>query len=91
MSSINMERKGFYAFRMIRKIANKNIKKTFYEHEKCGLIEIIYHQDNYPMHVIPKRSPFKFRLIFQLFIHFLFITKGYYYYFFIRNLTHFNY
>ena len=80
---ISMVRKGFYAFHMIREIAYKNIKKTFYEHEKCGLIEITYLQDTYPMHAIPKRSPFKeifkVRLIFHLFIDFLFITKGYYY------------
>lgn len=57
---ISRVRKGFYAFHMIRETAYKNIEQTFYEHEKCGLIEV--HgliQDTFPMHASPKHSPFK--------------------------------
>lgn len=56
---ISMVRQGFYAFHMIQEIAYKHIKQTFYEHEKCGLLQISYLQDAYPMHAIPKTSPFK--------------------------------
>lgn len=56
---ISMLRKGFYAFHMIKEVAYKHIKKTFYEHEKCGLVEITYLQETFPMHVLPKNSPFK--------------------------------
>lgn len=56
---ISMMQKGFYAFHMIREIAYGHIKQTFYEHEKCGLTEITYLQDTYPMHAIPKGSPYK--------------------------------
>lgn len=57
---ISMVRKGFYAFFMIRETAYKNIKQTFYEHEKCGLIEVDgLIQDTFPMHTTPKHSPFK--------------------------------
>lgn len=68
---ISMVQKGFYAFHMIQEIAYKHIKGTFYEHEKCGIMQISYLQDTYPMHVIPKNSPykemFKVRYIFRVF------------------------
>lgn len=56
---ISMMRKGFYAFHMVLQVGYKLIKQTFYEHEKCGLIEMTYLQDTYPMHAIPKNSPYK--------------------------------
>lgn len=37
----------------------KNVKDTFHEHEKCGLIEIEYLQNAQPWHAIPKHSPYK--------------------------------
>lgn len=56
---VSMVRKGFYAYHAVLQVAYKQIKQTFYEHEKCGLIEVTYLQDTYPMHAIPKDSPYK--------------------------------
>lgn len=53
-------RKGMYAFHTELATGYKNVKDTFFEHEKCGLVEISYSpQLISPFHVIPKHSPYK--------------------------------
>lgn len=45
---------------MIPEIAYKIIQQTFFEHEKCGLMDAYgLIQDTYVMHAAPKRSPYK--------------------------------
>lgn len=39
--------------------AYKLVEKTFYEHEKCGIIQIDYLGTSSPWTVIEKRSKFK--------------------------------
>lgn len=56
---IRMVRKEFYAFHMSLSMGYKGIEETFYEHEKCGLMEIRYFEAIHPMHAVPKRSPYK--------------------------------
>lgn len=77
---ISLVQKGFYAFHMIREIAYKEIQQTFYEHEKCGLMEVYgLIQDNHAMHTAPKHSPykeiFKIKLLLQTFTYYFFIKS----------------
>lgn len=55
----SMVRKGFYAFHMSLSVGYKEIERTFYEHEKCGLLTINYFESINAMHAAPKNSPFK--------------------------------
>lgn len=52
-------RKGLFAFNMELMLGYKLIQDTFYEHEKCGLIEIQYLQLSTIWMVTQKRSPYK--------------------------------
>lgn len=56
---VSRMRKRLYAFHMELGTLYKHVKDTFYEHEKCGLIEITYLRVIDPWHVIPKHSPYK--------------------------------
>lgn len=56
---VSMMRKGLYAFHMELGTGYKSVKQTFYEHEKCGLVEIDFLKQNYPMHGAPKNSTYK--------------------------------
>lgn len=56
---ISRMRKGLYAFHTELATGYKNVKDTFYENEKCGLVEIEYLRVVDPWHVIPKYSPYK--------------------------------
>lgn len=51
--------KGFYALHIEQAAAYKEVEKTFYEHEKCGLVTIDFHGNSFPWMVIEKRSRFK--------------------------------
>lgn len=73
---ISRMRKGLYAFHTELVTGYKNVKDTFYEHEKCGLVEIEYLQVVDPWHVIPKHSPYK--EIFKVrFVHYRLSDKLY--------------
>lgn len=56
---VSMMRMGLYAFHMGLSTSYKEVERTFYEHEKCGLSEIKYFQSISPMHAAPKNTPFK--------------------------------
>ncbi|XP_031630864.1 ionotropic receptor 75a-like [Contarinia nasturtii] len=56
---IGRMRKGLYAFHTELATGYKNVKDTFYEHEKCGLVEIEYLRIVHPWHGIHKHSPYK--------------------------------
>lgn len=55
----NYNWQGFFAFHCERGVAYKIIEDTFYEHEKCGLIEIDYMSQIEPWIPIQKHSPYK--------------------------------
>lgn len=50
---------GMYAFHAEQGPIFREIEKTFYEHEKCGLVLIDYLGMTAPWVALPKRSPFK--------------------------------
>ena len=52
-------RKGLYAFIMEESGAYKIMEDTYYEHEKCELLNIRYVHITYPYLMIQKRSPYK--------------------------------
>ena len=52
-------RKGLYAFIMEESGAYKIMEDTYYEHEKCELLNIQYVQLTHPFLIIQKRSPYK--------------------------------
>lgn len=56
---ISMMRKGLYAFHTEPGVGYKYVKDTFYEHEKCGIIQIKSLRLFDPLHSIPKHSPYK--------------------------------
>lgn len=56
---VSLVRKGLYAFHMELATGYKYVVETFYEHEKCGLVEIKYLQTTYPWQGMPKNSPYK--------------------------------
>lgn len=56
---VSRMRKRMYAFHMELGTGYKHVINTFYEHEKCGLIEITYLRMTDPWQAIPKYSPFK--------------------------------
>lgn len=56
---VSRVRDGLFGFHFEKGIGYKYIKDTFYEHEKCGLIEISYLRVIDPWYVIPKHSPYK--------------------------------
>lgn len=56
---VSRMRRRLYAFHMEVGTLYEHVKDTFYEHEKCGLIEISYLRVIDPWHVIPKHSPYK--------------------------------
>lgn len=56
---ISLMRQGFFAFHCERGVAYKVIEDTFYEHEKCGLIEIDYLSQIEPWLPMQKHSPYK--------------------------------
>lgn len=51
--------KGLYAFHMELGAGYKYVKDKFYEHEKCGLIEIPFIPSSEPWQGMPKNSPYK--------------------------------
>lgn len=78
---VSRMRDGLYAFHTELATGYKNVKDTFYEHEKCGLVEIEYLQVLNPWHGIPKHSPYK--EIFKVrFVHFVFICVDFFTIFF---------
>lgn len=52
-------RHGMYAFHVELGPAFREIENTFYEHEKCALVNIDYMGMLAPWVAIPKRSPYK--------------------------------
>lgn len=56
---VSLVRKGLYAFHMELVTGYKSVKDTYYEHEKCGLVEISYLDQNNPWQAVPKFSPYK--------------------------------
>lgn len=52
-------RKGLFAFHMERALGYKLMSETFFEDEKCGLVEIAYLQVTDPWYAIKKNSSFK--------------------------------
>lgn len=56
---ISRVREGMFAFHMVNDAAYNEIKKTFYEHEKCALIEIKFFSMGDIWWTIQKRSPYK--------------------------------
>lgn len=56
---ISRVREGMFAFHMVNDAAYNEIKKTFYEHEKCALIEIKFFSMGDVWWTIQKRSPYK--------------------------------
>lgn len=55
----NYDLQGMYAFHAEQGQIFREIEKTFYEHEKCGLVLIDYLGMTAPWVALPKRSPFK--------------------------------
>ncbi|GAB0096805.1 uncharacterized protein DMENIID0001_123730 [Sergentomyia squamirostris] len=60
-------RKGLFAFHTEAGAGYKMIEETFFEHEKCGLIEVDFLKVPYPWYCIKKRSPYKDIIKVQLF------------------------
>ncbi|XP_026475937.1 glutamate receptor ionotropic, NMDA 1-like [Ctenocephalides felis] len=56
---INKMRQGLFAFHMERGAGYKVVSETFYEDEKCGLMEIDFLKFNDPWMPVQKRSPYK--------------------------------
>lgn len=56
---ISLMRQGMFAFHINSDVAYDEIKRTFYEHEKCGLIQLKYFSVGDAWWVIQKRSPYK--------------------------------
>lgn len=56
---VSLLRKGLYAFHMELVTGYKGVKDTFFEHEKCALVEIRYLDQNNPWQSAPKFSPYK--------------------------------
>lgn len=52
-------RQGLFAFHIEKGIGYKHIKDTFFENEKCGLVEIPFLRVVDPWYGVPKHSPFK--------------------------------
>ncbi|XP_055315345.1 ionotropic receptor 75a-like [Sitodiplosis mosellana] len=52
-------RKGLFAFHMERALGYKLMSETFFEDEKCGLVEIAYLQVTDPWYAIKKNSSFQ--------------------------------
>ncbi|XP_055678017.1 ionotropic receptor 75a-like [Lutzomyia longipalpis] len=52
-------RKGLFTFFTEARAGYKMIEETFFEHEKCGLMEIEYLQVTYPWYSIKKYSPYR--------------------------------
>lgn len=56
---ISRLREGMYAFHVETALAYLEIEKTFFNHEKCGLIEIKFIQVVDPWFAIQKQSPYR--------------------------------
>lgn len=56
---IGRVRDGMFAFHVATGLAYNQIKRTFYEHEKCGLIEIKFFSMGAIYWVSQKRLPYK--------------------------------
>lgn len=56
---IKRMRQGMYAFHMEVGTGYNEVKRTFQEHEKCGLVEISYLEVVDPWYGIQKYSPYK--------------------------------
>ncbi|KAJ6631760.1 Ionotropic receptor 75a [Pseudolycoriella hygida] len=56
---VSRVRNGFFAFHCETGTAYKIVEETFYEHEKCGLLEIDYLAQIYPWIAFQKFSPYK--------------------------------
>lgn len=56
---ISQMRKGLFVFHMEIGNGYRQIQKTFYENEKCGLIQIPFLTAIYPWYGIQKHSPYK--------------------------------
>lgn len=56
---IQRMREGFFGFHIELLSGYRHIKDTFYEHEKCGLIEVNFLRFIDPWYGIPKHSPYK--------------------------------
>lgn len=52
-------RRGLFAFHIERGIGYRYIKDTFFENDKCGLVEIPFLRVVDPWYGVPKHSPFK--------------------------------
>lgn len=77
-------REGLFAFHAEVSTAYKLVEETFYEHEKCGLMEIEFIQVTDPWYAIQKFSPYKeilkvrwVMLCYSLVREFCFIPKLY--------------
>lgn len=60
---------GLFAFHFERGVGYKIVSETFYEHEKCGLMEIDFLSFTDPWMPVQKYSPykeiFKIKFVFQ--------------------------
>lgn len=56
---MSLMRKGMFAFNVEVGMAYKYMEQSFYEHEKCGLVEIRYIDVTYPWMAIQKHSQYK--------------------------------
>lgn len=56
---VDRVRKGLFGFHSEKGPLYREIKNTFYEHEKCGLVEITHLRVIDPWYGIPKHSPYK--------------------------------
>lgn len=56
---INRMRKGMFAFHIETSQGYREVERTFFENEKCGLVEIKFIGDTNAWCAIQKRSPYK--------------------------------
>ena len=56
---ISRVREGMFAFHIQTSPGYREIEATFFEKEKCGLVEIVYLGNSDPWCVIQKHSPYK--------------------------------
>lgn len=52
-------RRGLFAFHMELALGYKLMSETFFENEKCGIVEIAYLQVTEPWYAIKKNSSYK--------------------------------
>lgn len=56
---ISLLRRGMFAFHMETGTGYTEVENTFFENEKCGLVEIYFIEVTDPWFVIQKHSPYK--------------------------------